>query len=71
MKKERYNSINRREVYIKLIDDHKCVFLNDIVIKKFDIIADDYAYTNSRHFANKIRSCPIEEIHNSYPECFI
>jgi uncharacterized GH25 family protein len=67
----KYNPLNRKHIYIRIVDNDKCVYLNNIIVKRFNIITDDFAYTNSTEFAREIRNTDIEKLHDMYPECFI
>lgn len=60
-----------KQVIVQLIADEKVIFLNNIVIKRFNIISDDYAYTNATKYAKKVRKMTDKEIIKYYPEVCI
>ncbi len=62
--------MKRLQVTVMLIGDEKCVFFNHKLHKKFNII-DDYAYTNSKNYADSVRRMTPEEQIENYPEYFL
>ena len=68
-----WNASERQMKLVKvvLIGDDKCVQVNGITVKKFNIIADDYAYTNANKFCEELKHTRQEDFKELYPEFFL
>lgn len=47
------------------------VKINGNIIKRFDLISDDFAMTHAREYYNKIRKLSDEEFKEKFPEYFL
>jgi len=60
-----------KKITVMLIDNVKIVKLNGVTVKKFNIISDDFAYTNSNTFATMLKKEPEEKLMKRFPHAFV
>ena len=59
------------QVIVKLVDDWRIVYWKGYELDRFNIISDDFAYTNSNEAVEKYKKMREIEFQELYPEFFI